>query len=153
MPIVDCGFSDIKEASGRNRLIHFGPTVLVNIGFDTNHDYANTAGVAPKSQASELPALIDTGASESCIDSALAESINLPVIDRQTVCGVGGETEVNVYLGHIHIPSIGFTQWGRFAGVLLSDGGQAHMALIGRTMLSGAILVYDGFNGNVSLAV
>lgn len=106
MPIVDCGFSDIKEASGRNRLIHFGPTVLVNIGFDTDHDYANTAGAPPKSQASELPALIDTGASESCIDSALAESINLPVIDRQTVCGVGGETEVNIYLGHTHIPSI-----------------------------------------------
>lgn len=153
MPIVDCGFGDNGEVAARDILVTFGPTIWVDIGFDDNHDYENKNGVAPKSQATKIPALVDTGASESCIDDALAVKIGLPIIDRQLVSGVGGETEVNIYLGHIYIPTIGYTQWGRFAGVLLSKGSQKHEALIGRSLLKNCLLVYDGFNGNVTLAI
>lgn len=153
MPIADCGFVDTDELTSRDLLAAFGPTIWVDIGFDVDHDYENPGGVVPKSQAMKIPALVDTGASESCIDDALAVKAGLPVIDRQTVSGVGGETEVNIYLGHIHIPPLGFTQWGRFAGVLLSKGNHRQQALIGRSLLRGALLVYDGLNGKVSLAI
>ena len=107
----------------------------------------------PDSQITSAPALIDTGAHQSCIDEALAQEIKLPVIDRQRVSGVGGETEVNVYLAHIHYPALNFTQWGRFSGARLQEGGQPHVALIGRTLLSQALLVYDGQLGNVTIAI
>lgn len=52
------------------------------------------------------PALIDTGAAESCIDSELASRLRLPIVDTQTVGSVGGRLVVNVYWAQIHIPEI-----------------------------------------------
>jgi hypothetical protein len=59
--------------------------------------------------------------------------------------------ELNIYLCHIVIPGMRI-QWGRFAGVRLQDGGQVHKALIGRSMLRNALLVYDGNSGRVTFA-
>jgi hypothetical protein len=96
--------------------------------------------------------LLDTGAGESCIDDALAGEIGLPIVDRVIVSGIGGRTEVNVYLAHLIIPLLGYVQWGRFSGVLLKDGGHLHRALIGRTLLRDVLLVYDGQDGRVKVA-
>jgi predicted aspartyl protease len=151
MPIADCGFSDAQTLTAQDALTFYGPTILVDIGLDEAFDY-RTVGQAPSSQVRSVLALIDTGAVESCIDDALAREIGLPVIDRQSVAGAGGAIELNVYLGHIHIPTVNFTVWGRFTGVLLQAGGQQHQALIGRTMLQNALLVYDGRSGAARLA-
>ncbi|WP_040566083.1 aspartyl protease family protein [Magnetospirillum molischianum] len=127
--------------------------MFVDIGFDTGVNYAALShGAQLLSQATGVPALLDTGAAESCIDDSLARSINLPIIDRVMVSGVGGATEVNVYLAHIVVPAIGYIQWGRFAGALLTNGGQVHRALIGRTLLRDVLVVYDGREGKVKLA-
>ena len=152
MPIIECGFKSGDRISGADALQHYGPIIEVDIGFDATYDYSNVRA-APASQVSKIPALLDTGASESCIDDALAQTIGLPIIDEQKVSGIGGETDVNIYLGHIHIPGLKFTQWGRFAGVLLKKGNQPHQALIGRSLLQNTILIYDGFFGKVSLAI
>jgi hypothetical protein len=37
-------------------------------------------------------------------------------------------------------------------GAQLQAGGQAHLALIGRTLLRGTLLVYDGEKGSVRIA-
>jgi predicted aspartyl protease len=100
-----------------------------------------------------VEALVDTGAVESCIDEELASELQLPVIDKKVCSGVGGEHELNVYLGHIRIPSISQIQWGRFFGVRLKSGGQPHRALIGRTQLVGMIFIYDGRTGSASLSI
>jgi hypothetical protein len=47
---------------------------------------------------------------------------------------------------------VGAFSFGRFAGVHLQVGGQAHRALIGRSFLAGCTLVYDGKRGSVLLA-
>ena len=100
-----------------------------------------------------VPALVDTGARESCIDEDLAMALGLPLVDRQMCAGVGGEHELNIYLGHIRIPGLDRIQWGRFLGAKLSSGRQVHRALIGRTLLSAAILIYDGRTGAVSISM
>lgn len=154
MPLVEVGFpsGDGKDMSPANTLTFYGPTIWVDIGIDATFDYAKQDGV-PKSQAAQLPALIDTGALQSCIDENLAREISLPLIDKQVVAGVNGATEMNVYFAHIYFPAFGFSQWGRFAGVRLSDGGQSHKALIGRTVLENMLMVYDGRTGSVTLAI
>ncbi len=99
----------------------------------------------------DSPALIDTGAADSCIDEDLANELGLPLVDRQTCSGVGGEHELNIYLGHIRIPSLGQIRWGRFTGARLASGRQLHRALIGRAQLTEMILIYDGRTGAVTL--
>jgi predicted aspartyl protease len=98
-----------------------------------------------------IRALVDTGAIESCIDSALAMTLRLPVVDRRMVAGAHGAKEVNVHLAHIHVSSLNFTIYGAFCAVDLAAGGQTHLALIGRTFLRGFTMVYEGRTGTVTL--
>ena len=151
MPIVDCGFSGGEQASGEQMLLTFGPTLLVDVGFNPEHKYG-VNGAFPKSAAAQVPALVDTGAIMSCIDDALAQKLGLPLVDRQNVSGVGGTHECNVYLAHIVAPTLAWFQWGLFYGVNLTEGGQAHQALIGRTFLQGMMMIYDGRTGSVQIA-
>jgi hypothetical protein len=100
-----------------------------------------------------VPALIDTGANISCIDEALAQSLQLPLINQINSGGVHGQGLLNVYLGFIAIPLLGTMQVGMFIGAIMNAGGQTHRALLGRTLLSDALLVYDGKTGSVKIAV
>jgi hypothetical protein len=128
---VRCGFDGVAGgASGADLLTSYGPTLLVDIGFDPNFKLGITP-VAPGIKG--IHALVDTGAGESCIDSLLAAQLNLPVVDRRMVSGVHGGQEVNMHLAQVHVPSLRFTIYGAFAGVHLQAGGHLHRALIGRT--------------------
>jgi hypothetical protein len=132
---------------------------MVDIGFD-QAILAQVAAGAPVQPppAGSIPntlqvlALIDTGAGQSCIDEALAQQLQLPLINKQTAAGVGGIHTLNVYLGYIAVPLLGTVQAGAFLGAHLTAGGQFHRALIGRTLLSDTLLVYDGRSGSVKLA-
>lgn len=134
MPRAKCGFIDVPSGtSGRQLLVYRGPSLLVDIGFDGQ--FQPQPGLVPKPAAQGLWALVDTGATESCIDGKLAAQLGLPVIDKRRIAGVGGLKEVNVHLAHIHVPALAFTVYGQFAAVDLLAGGQQHCALIGRTFL------------------
>ena len=133
MMAVQCGFDDPHQ------LVVEGPTIEVQVGFgDDLEDVA-------------YPALIDTGATSSAIDSLLASELALPVVDRQLVAGIGGGLEVNVHLARIRIPDLGVDLRGRFTGVHLTAGGQLHRVLLGRNILSHLNMTYDGPSGSVVL--
>jgi predicted aspartyl protease len=145
--------------SGRDALIRVGPSISVEIGFNPDLFHADPQIVQQAVQAAHaqapqqlVGALIDTGATESCIDEELAKQLQLPLIDHQQGSGIGGTETFNVYLGHIRIAALGWIQYGRFMGVKLAAGKQPHQALLGRTLLQGMILVYDGPSGSVRLS-
>jgi predicted aspartyl protease len=96
-----------------------------------------------------VAALVDTGATESCNDSRLAAQLNLPIVDRRQIGGVGGVHMVNIHLAQVHVAVLGKTAYGTFAAVHLADGGQPHVALIGRTFLQHFTMVYEGRTGTV----
>jgi hypothetical protein len=99
MPETLCGFDDQpKGASGSEMLAAWGPTLLVDIGFDPNYK-SESPFVVPKAGISGIHALVDTGAGESCIDSLLAGQLNLPIVDRRPISGVHGTLLVNMVLG------------------------------------------------------
>jgi len=153
MPLAEAGFAQpgVPEDQRASLLIRFGPTLQVVVG----HLDAKDPGlpVRDAERASEnVYALVDTGALESCIDDQLAKKLGLPVIDRQQCAGVGGPSTHDVYLALVEIPAIGFLQYGRFMGVHLAVGGQHHQALLGRTLLQGMVMIYDGAKGSVTLA-
>ena len=150
MPETLCGFNDIPGgAMGSEMLVHHGPTIMVDIGFDPTFS-AGTVG-NPVAGITGVKALVDTGAGESCIDSVLATQLNLPIVDRRSISGAHGPAEVNMHLAQVHFPSLNFTVWGAFAGVHLTAGGQVHQALIGRTFLMHYTMVYEGRTGTVRI--
>ena len=151
MLIADCGFGDSPLNSGAEKLALDGPTLLVDIGFDPKCQYA-VNGSTFKSDITQVPALIDTGAALSCIDNELARSLNLPLVDRRVFLSLAGECELNAYLAHIAIPSLSFFQHGIFFGVPLFKRPPFFRALLGRTFLRGMVLVYDGPTGSVRIA-
>jgi hypothetical protein len=151
MATTKCGFDSVPGAHGRDLLVGSGPTLIVQIGFDPAYD-PKQHHRAPALPQQQLLALVDTGATESCIDGGLAMRLNLPVIDRRRVSGVHGAGEVNVHLAQLHIPNLSFTVWGPFCAVDLIAGGQAHHALIGRTFLQNFTMTYEGRTGTVTLS-
>lgn len=150
MSETKCGFDDGPGGSGTDLLEEHGPTLYVDIGFDAA--YNPQAPTRPQLAVTRLWALVDTGATQCCIDDDLAIKLALPVVDRQQITGVSGVREVNMYLAHIHVPALGFTMYGSFAGVDLIAGGQQHYALIGRTFLRHFHMVYEGQTGTVTLS-
>ena len=150
MPSTRCGFDSVPGgASGADLLTSYGPTLLVDIGFDAA--FKPESLVTPIAGIKGIHALVDTGASESCIDSLLATQLNLPIVDRRMISGVHGGQEVNMHLAQVHVPALMWTIYGVFAGVHLQAGGQIHKALIGRTFLRNYKMVYEGLTGMVTL--
>jgi predicted aspartyl protease len=144
-----CGFDSGPAGNGADLLELYGPTLVVDIGFD--QAWRPDVTTNPNLTGTGLQALVDTGATESCIDQMLAAALGLPVVDRRQVAGSSGQHEVNMYLAQIHVPALHFTVHGMFAGVALQAGGQAHVALMGRTFLRRFELHYEGHTGTVRL--
>jgi hypothetical protein len=152
MAQTKCGFDDIPGGgTGRQLLVAYGPTRMTDIGFDPAFQIGKPP-LIPVPGMRGIQALVDTGASESCIDSLLAARLNLPVVDRRVISGVHGRQEVQIHLAQVHVPTLAFTIYGTFAGVHLVSGGQPHQALIGRTFLQHYTMVYEGRTGTVMLS-
>jgi len=147
--IAQCGYGAGSRHPPRVMLALQGPELIVDIGFDPN--YKGPPAEPNGLGALGVPALIDTGAQQSFIDNDLALSLQLPVVNQQTVSGSVGKHTVTMYLGHIHVPSLGFTITGQFGGVHLVAGGQRHRALIGRSFLLHLKMTYNGLDGTVTL--
>jgi hypothetical protein len=129
----------------------YGPTLLVDIGFDPN--FRPGPGLPlPIPGITGINALVDTGAGDSCIDSLLAVQLNLPIVDRRPIAGVHGPQDVNMHLAQVYVPSLDFLIYGVFAGVHLVAGGQIHRALIGRSFLQNYTMVYEGRTGTVTIS-
>lgn len=145
---VQCGFEHVND--GAELLAVYGPTLFVDVGFDPAFEPTSTQPPAPG--VCGVQGLVDTGASQSCIDSALAERLGLPIIDRQQVSGAHGKKEVNMHMAQIRVPSLNFTIYGSFAAVNLIAGNQEHQVLIGRTFLRHFHMAYDGPSGRATIS-
>ncbi len=148
MPLAEAGFKDQEGHPNIPLLFQTGPTLPVMVVPPVLIPNPTNPSQSPFS----CSALIDTGASESCIDVDLALSLGLPQIDVITIAGTTGSQPHPVYMCAIVIPALGLTHYGRFAGVRLKAGGQIHQVLLGRTFLGGIIMIYDGIRGLVTLA-
>lgn len=148
MAQTQCGFEDHGQV-GEQLLAERGPTLLVDIGFELD---GQLAADPPDLAMKGLQALVDTGATECCIDASLALSLNLPVVNQRPMGGIGGQHNCNIHLATMWVPSLGFSILGHFAGVDLKGAGQPHQAIIGRNVLRLFTMVYVGSSGQVTLS-
>src|SRR5690242_18496096 len=101
---INCGYSDTPQ--GLKLLAYHGPNIKVSIGLEPT--WTKGQNRAPRADKTDIEALIDTGAQECCIDSALAKEIGLPEINKRKVGGVG-LLLVDVYHCQVHIPMLKYT--------------------------------------------
>src|SRR5258708_27148621 len=112
MAEAKCGLGDDGQIKAHLLLIVLGPTIFVDIGFDPAFPPKVGPPGVPKSGIQGVWALVDTGATESCIDDQLAVQLALPLVDRRPIAGVGGKMQANIYLAQIHVPSLPWTIYG-----------------------------------------
>lgn len=130
---VECGCNSPAELQVK------GPTVDVSVGLQGPNTF------------SDYTALVDTGASRSCIDVSVAQELGLPVIDQEQVIGVHGVAVVDIYLATFAIRDLKLHRFGRFAGARLIEAGLPYSAMVGRDFLADLTLRYCGRSGRVTL--
>lgn len=145
---TECGFHTL--ADGQKVLVEKGPTILVDVGFDTNFNPTQSNSI-PVPLITNIEALVDTGAQKNYIDTVLATTLKLPIVDRMTLVGSVGAHPADVYLAQIHVPALNEVLFGQFAGVNLIKGGLQHGAILGREFLQKLEMKYDGLTGRVIL--
>ncbi len=134
-------------------LVQRGPVVQASLSLQG----AFAATLVQQGQAVPNPvsglALIDTGASTTCVDDSAALSMGLPVIDVCSMTSAShAKTQCNVYPVQIEI--VGFKiqfQSPRTIGAELKA--QGLLLLIGRDLLAVPTLFYNGITGQITLSI
>ena len=125
-----------------------GPIFSLRIGVSAPRELALRAAGEPVPPTAIITALIDTGASSTCIDEAVLRSLNLTPTGTAPVTTPSTGTEpvvlsqydVSLYIVH---PSINL-RLGAVPVLGTSLASQELDALIGRDVLSQCLFVYDG---------
>jgi predicted aspartyl protease len=128
-----------------------GPCLQVTV---TIEEHAGKA-LLSKGKPSPVPksgvGLIDTGASNTCIDEQAAQDLGLPVIDVAYIQSASHIKErCNVYPVQIMLPLVTFNS-PRTIGVKLAA--QGLLVLIGRDILQRCTLFYNGGIGEFTLSL
>lgn len=98
-------------------------------------------------------ALLDSGASTTCIDESVANKLQLPVTDVITVASAShASTEQSVHPARIEMVglSVAFNALDAIGAPLIEQG---IIALIGRDVLQHCTFFYNGMSGSISLAI
>ncbi len=145
MPLADASFVDSDGRPDQTALHEFGPSLEVVVSPLVDPP-------RPPTEGHTTHALVDTGATQSCIDIQVAESLGLPVVDFVMIVGAAGASRHPLYAARVAIPALEIFEFGAFAGVDLGAGEQPHRVLLGRTFLQGTVMIYDGVRGQVTIA-
>jgi predicted aspartyl protease len=134
-------------------LLRQGPCLQVSIGL------AQSIANQLLQQGKTLPrpvsgvALIDTGATSTCIDDAVAKQLQLPVVNVVNVASAShASTLQNVYPIQIEVVGLPISiEASNAIGAALAP--QGLLALIGRDVLQHCTLFYNGLTGEITLSI
>ncbi len=98
-------------------------------------------------------ALIDTGASVTCIDDAVAHQLQLPVVNVVNVASAShASSQQNVYPIQIEVVGLPISiEASNAIGAALAQ--QKLLALIERDVLQHCTLFYNGITGEITLSI
>jgi hypothetical protein len=132
-----------------------GPLIQVTV--QPQHGIAQAQAAQGKASTTSKSgfALIDTGASNTCIDEKLAKDLQLPVIDVGFMMSAShAKTPCQIYPVNLILhapPNLLHFQSIRACGAALKGHGVD--ILIGRDILSACIFFYNGPRGEIALAL
>lgn len=161
MPILNVQFAgELTKPDGSKvaippqaALLQRGPLVqvTVSVGQAIAQQILQSGGTLPPPQSGL--ALIDTGATSTCVDDAAAQQLKLPAIDVVTVASASHPaTQQNVYPIQIEFVGLPITvDAARAIGAPLAA--QGLLVLIGRDVLQHMVLVYNGPTGSITVSI
>lgn len=161
MPILHVQY-DAKRERADGTVTKLAPSVALRQSgpiFQTTIGLARSIADAVIQTGAKIPAplsgnaLIDTGASVTCIDNKLAQKLELPVIDIVEMTSASHSAiEQNVYPVEIEITGSPIRlEVLRAMGANLEA--QGLIALIGRDFLQHCTVHYNGVTGAITLAI
>ncbi|MBI3576010.1 MAG: retropepsin-like domain-containing protein [Gammaproteobacteria bacterium] len=161
MPVLNVQFAGQgRNPNGQNvqippsiALAGRGPCVQVQVGVAQliAQQLLQQGKVVP--QPAPGLALIDTGASTTCIDDAVAQALGLPVTNVVQVASAShASTPQNVHPAQIEFIGLPLAIAAPNA-IVAPLAAQGLIALIGRDVLQHCTLFYNGPAGSISLAV
>lgn len=125
-------------------LAKIGPRIPVTIFAPVIEGESDSAPISGQ-------ALIDTGASVTCIDRQAAEKAGLVVVGEAPMTSATHESEiVPLYAGSLRINGLPDYKMKKAYGANLDP--QGLVALIGRDMLASCVLIVNGLEGTVTLS-
>lgn len=157
MPVYEGEFRNQAGQPVPGGLLQTGPVLPVEIAIPP----ALSRFLSARNQ--QIPAsvagfaLIDTGATRSCVDNQVISSLSVSPIGITILGTARGRSPHHLYPAKFSFPAMKFEiEFGSVAGVDLTGQGAGNMriiALIGRDVLSRCILIYHGIKGSFSLAL
>jgi len=108
---------------------------LINVG--VLHPGVLTPSPSPTAQVTTFPALIDTGASATCISPNVAQTVGLQPIGMRSMTSATHSVPVNVYLTDLLLPFglAGYLVSGTQVMEFVPTGGSPFQILLGRDIL------------------
>ena len=130
-----------------------GPIVQVSVSVEQNIAQQLLAQGVPLPAPERGLALIDTGATSTCIDEAAAARLNLPAIDVVIIASAShASTQQNVHPIQIEVVGLPITISAPRA-IAAPLAAQGLVVLIGRDVLRHCTLFYNRPSGSFSLSV
>ena len=127
-----------------------GPVLTATLTLSDRQQESEVASGA-RSRSVSGDALIDTGASHTCLDQRVANDLGLAMFGTGRMTSAShADIEVPLFVGKIVLPNITVNVEGA-VGARLEE--QGLIALIGRDVLQNAVLVYNGVDGSVTLSI
>jgi hypothetical protein len=125
---------------------------IINVGvLPTGTLVPQSASVAP---ITTFPALIDTGASVTCISLGVAQTVGLQPIGKRPMVSATESAPVNVYLVDLLLPfgAAGFVSPGTQVMEFLPEGNSPFQILVGRDIICRGVLTIS-FDGHFTFSV
>jgi hypothetical protein len=144
---------NVKPIHPKVALQNVGPSVqVILVPLEAQlRSIADNGGTPPQPVSGR--ALIDTGASITCVDAEAARQAGLAMVGTGTMTSATHANEVvPVFAGRLTIEPASITvNSNRAFGPNLKN--QGLIALIGRDLLANCVLVYNGPDGSFSLSI
>jgi len=131
-----------------------GPVLEILISLTSSRRYALNRFQLPIPAPLAVRALIDTGATYSCIDLSVVSQLNLLSSYEVMVFtpGTGGvPQQMKQYEVDVEVPNVGL--FPRIAAIEAALSAQGIQALIGRDILARCLFVFDGPANSFSISV
>ena len=156
--IVDRKTGDQKELDPSKALQLFGPRIPIVLRrtkalLEALKNNPAEAKKISKKEKIEGTALIDTGATHTCIDNGLSSALSLAHVDWVDISTPSHSNHrAKVYAGaELHVPDANLTiNLPGAIGSNLKD--QGIQVLLGRDVLQHGILIYNGLDGSFSFS-
>jgi len=153
MPVFNRVWIDLATGTPKPLdLLLRGPALTVEVSVPASLAAALTARSTPLPAPQFGSALIDTGASVTAVDMEVLRRLSLPPVGTGIIVTPSGTETQGVYVVRLTFPGTPIPPLDPRPVMGSQLSGFGHIVLLGRDLLQGALLIYDGAHGHWTLA-